>query len=84
MCRIMVFVGSLLVAVPAFAQQMSLQQQVDGGVAEGTAIFSNMRAMILQQAAHVGQIEAQNDALNKQVAALTKERDDLKAAAEKH
>ena len=84
MYRALFFAGLLSIAGPALAQQTTLQQQVDAATAEATAIISNLRGSILQQAAHITQIEAQNDALSKQVAALTKERDDLKTAAEKH
>lgn len=81
MIRILALASALLVSLPAIAQQATLQQQVDSAAAEATGIIANMRGSIMQQAGHIAQIEAQNDALNKQVAALTKERDDLKAAA---
>lgn len=80
MIRTIALVSALVFAVPAMAQQATLQQQVDSAAAEATAVIANMRGSIMQQAAHIALIEAQNDALNKQVAALTKERDDLKAA----
>lgn len=83
MRRFMLVSAFLLIpAGPVLAQQITtLQQQVDAAAAEATSIVTNMRGSIMQQAAHIAQIEAQNDALNKQVAALTKERDELKAGS---
>lgn len=79
MVRFLIPLGFLaLLSGPTLAQQGSLQQQVDAAAAEAHAVVTNLRGTIMQQAAHIVQIEAQNDALNKQVAALTKERDELK------
>lgn len=74
---------ALLIAAPAFAQTQpaTLQQQLDSGTAEVTTVIANMRMTIIGQANQLSRTETQVNALTKQVADLTKERDELKAKA---
>jgi hypothetical protein len=73
--RRLTILASLLLATPAMAQQ-DLGAQLDSAMATVTTTVSNMRQQIILDQQHMAQMQ-------QQIAAVTKERDELKAAKDK-
>lgn len=75
-------IAATLIAAPALAQQTastpppSLYDQLNAASADVTTIMANLRSAVIQG-------QNQIAALNNKIEALTKERDELKAAATK-
>ena len=76
-----IILASLLLASPAMAQQPPLQTQIDSGEATVLRVVAGFGNTIAQQAEQIDALHRRSDALSKQVADLTAERDALKAAA---
>jgi predicted nucleic acid-binding Zn-ribbon protein len=76
-----IILASILFATPALAQQPSLMDQLNAASAEVTTTISNLRTLIIQNQNQIGALRSQNAVLEQQVAAVTKERDELKAKA---
>ena len=74
----------LFFATPVLAQQQppTVQQELDGAVATVTRTVTGLTNALAQDAMQIDRMRAQIAALQKQVDALTKERDDPKAAAQ--
>jgi phage shock protein A len=75
------FTIALLAATPALAQQQTVQQVADGALAAVTKNAALLNDYVAQFAMQTEALRKQVDALQEQVKTLTKERDDLKAAA---
>jgi uncharacterized membrane protein (DUF106 family) len=71
--RRLLILAALLLATPAMAQQ-DLGPQLDSAMASVTTTVSNMRQQIILDQQRMAQMQ-------QQTAAVTKERDELKAAA---